>query len=312
MGLSQRALAEAAGVSRQAVSAIESGRMQPSVGIALDLARALGVTVEALFGAPPAPQATPSRVASATIGGRVVTHRLQGADHLAIEPAETAGATAFVAGCDFAAGLLARHATLRSREVRALWLPMTNRAALAALRRGQVHAALIHSKLFPKAGSDAGLVAYELATTEEGWLVSRGNPLRLCGATDLIRKKARLVNRPPGAGARTLLDEQLRRAGVDVRRVAGYRHSVPGQLDAGRAIAQGFADAAIGMAGVAPVFGLDFIPLCEERCSLVVRRSELGTPAGRMLLDALRGPGFRRDLQALRAYDVTRTGEEIA
>ena len=42
-GLSQRNLAQAAGITRQAVGAIESGRMQPSVGIALRLARALGI-----------------------------------------------------------------------------------------------------------------------------------------------------------------------------------------------------------------------------------------------------------------------------
>ena len=51
-GLSQRTLAEAAGITRQAVGAIESGRMQPSVGIALALGRALGMTVEELFGTP--------------------------------------------------------------------------------------------------------------------------------------------------------------------------------------------------------------------------------------------------------------------
>jgi transcriptional regulator with XRE-family HTH domain len=32
-GLSQRALSQLAGITRQAVSAIESGNMQPSVGI---------------------------------------------------------------------------------------------------------------------------------------------------------------------------------------------------------------------------------------------------------------------------------------
>ncbi len=45
-GLSQRALADGAGITRQAVGAIETGRMQPSVGIALALARVLGTTVE--------------------------------------------------------------------------------------------------------------------------------------------------------------------------------------------------------------------------------------------------------------------------
>ena len=43
---------------------------------------------------------------------------------------------------------------------------------------------------------------FELAKTEEGWLLARGNPLRVRGAADLARKGVRLVNRPAGAGAR--------------------------------------------------------------------------------------------------------------
>src|SRR5260370_27265136 len=49
-GLSQTALARQAGISRQALSAIESGTYQPGVAVALKLARELGETVESLFG----------------------------------------------------------------------------------------------------------------------------------------------------------------------------------------------------------------------------------------------------------------------
>ena len=51
-GFSQQQLAAMAGVSRQAVSAVESGQSDPSLRAALGLARALGVTVEELFGRP--------------------------------------------------------------------------------------------------------------------------------------------------------------------------------------------------------------------------------------------------------------------
>jgi len=310
-GLSQRALADGAGITRQAVGAIESGRMQPGVAIALGLARTLGTTVEELFGsgesAPP-----PARVASATIGGRTVSHALD-EDYLAIEPAESAVPNVFVAGCDLAVGLLSRHAMARSRDVRVLWLPLTNRAALLALSRGEAHAAVVHGDATPEQARRLGeFVRFELATTEAGWLVGRGNPLGLRGAADLTRKKARLANRPAGAGARRLLDEQLRRASVDPRRVAGYDRALAGQLDAGRAIAQGYADAAVGVASVARVFGLEFAPLREERCALFVARAGLRTPEIRALLDALRSTPYRRDLEALACYDVTRTGERIA
>src|SRR5262249_6413045 len=48
-GWSQAELARRAGISRAAVSAVEIGRVDPSVGAALALGSALGCTVEALF-----------------------------------------------------------------------------------------------------------------------------------------------------------------------------------------------------------------------------------------------------------------------
>jgi putative transcriptional regulator len=47
--LTQAELAELAGTTRKSVTAIETGRMVPSIVLALKLARALGVTVDALF-----------------------------------------------------------------------------------------------------------------------------------------------------------------------------------------------------------------------------------------------------------------------
>ena len=82
-GLSQQQLAGVAGVTRQAVSAVESGHSDPSLRVALGLARALGMTVEELFGpgdlgdpvlAQPvaAVNGPASRVALATVGDTFV------------------------------------------------------------------------------------------------------------------------------------------------------------------------------------------------------------------------------------------------
>jgi putative transcriptional regulator len=47
--LTQADLAVLAGVTRRSVNAIETGRMVPSVLLALKLARALGVSIETVF-----------------------------------------------------------------------------------------------------------------------------------------------------------------------------------------------------------------------------------------------------------------------
>ncbi len=307
--LSQRALAQAAGISRQAVGAIESGRTQPSVGIALALAGALGTTVEELFGAAP-PQQRAARVAVAAIGGREVAYRLE-RDHLAIEPAQSSAQAVFIGGCDLAIGVLSRLVSLRSPDLRALWLPMTNRAAMSAVGRDRLHAAVIHDAA-DAILVDARFARYAVAGTIEGWLVASGNPLKFRGALDLGRRRVRLANRPVGAGARGLLDAELRRAGIDAASVTGYACQLAGQLDVGRAIAQGFADVAVGTAGVAQAYGLDFIGLRDERLMLVIPRSRLKAPVNQALLVALTSAAYRRELEALATYDVAATGTEVA
>ena len=49
MRMTQQQLADAAGVSRQTVNAIESGRFVPSTMLALKMARIFGTSVENLF-----------------------------------------------------------------------------------------------------------------------------------------------------------------------------------------------------------------------------------------------------------------------
>jgi putative transcriptional regulator len=48
-GLTQKELGELVGVSRQAINAIETGKFDPSIWLAYDLARFFGVHIEELF-----------------------------------------------------------------------------------------------------------------------------------------------------------------------------------------------------------------------------------------------------------------------
>ncbi|MDZ7791445.1 MAG: helix-turn-helix transcriptional regulator [Xanthomonadales bacterium] len=48
-GMTQQKLAEAVGVSRQTIIAIESGRYSPSLEVALKIAREFGEPVEVVF-----------------------------------------------------------------------------------------------------------------------------------------------------------------------------------------------------------------------------------------------------------------------
>ena len=113
-GFSQQQLAGMAGVSRQAVSAVESGLSDPSLRVALALGRALGLTVEELFGpgSPVSPvSARPvaplgndgARVTLAPIGDEFVALPLSGAS-VSRAGFLPAGGLAFGAGASPAPG----------------------------------------------------------------------------------------------------------------------------------------------------------------------------------------------------------------
>ena len=76
-GFSQQQLAGMAGVSRQAVSAVESGHSDPSLRVALALGQALGMSVEELFG-PGEPAALVTATSVAAMAGHGAPERPAG------------------------------------------------------------------------------------------------------------------------------------------------------------------------------------------------------------------------------------------
>lgn len=177
LGLSQQELAGRAGLSRQALIAIEAGRLVPSVAVALRLARALRCRVDDLFALPdvhstveadlgsesPAALEPPFRVWLARVGPRLLAWPLAGAagdeqadgiarerrsgGRLAVElvadPAEFERSLV-IAGCDPALAVLGAHLRRAGRAVRAVWLPQSSLQALRSLARGEVHIAGTH------------------------------------------------------------------------------------------------------------------------------------------------------------------------
>jgi molybdopterin molybdotransferase/putative molybdopterin biosynthesis protein len=176
-GFSQQQLAGMAGVSRQAVSAVEAGHSDPSLRVALALAHALGVTVEELFGpgkAPPLVTARPvaplgpagSRVALAPMDGSFVALPLaadtaaQGGflpaggvvagvpasdvASRAVRPIGPPRPTLVVAGCDPALPLLETPLARLDPPVGFSWWSCSSGEALRLAGAGLVHAAGAH------------------------------------------------------------------------------------------------------------------------------------------------------------------------
>ena len=355
-GFSQQHLAGMADVSRQAVSAVESGHSDPSLRVALALAQALGMTVEELFGpgdlaqpvpaVPVAPLIGQARVALAPVGDQFIALPLRGdasaglgfvpAGGLAITtggpavPAAPGGAvpaarggtiavrpigpprpTLVVAGCDPALPLLAHPLSLLDPPIAFAWWPCGSGEALRLAAAGLVHAAGVHragpGEVRDTAGIPGGAETVGFASWREGLVVRPGAQVR--GLDDVARQGLRLVNREPGAQARTLLDRERLRLGLEPSQLPGYDSLAAGHLQVTAAITGGLADVGVSSEPAALAYGLDFIPLAEERFDLLLPAKHAASREVQGLLKVLTSPWLQAQLASLPGYDAARCGE---
>ncbi len=225
-----------------------------------------------------------------------------------------------IAGCDPAVFLVGEHLRKRQDQTTVVGWTMGSAAAVGALLRREVHVAGLHVVDARSGESNLPYLRRHLragdytvvtfASWEQGLIVRPGNPKGIRGVADLARKNVSLINREEGAGARLLLDQQLAAAGVKAAQVKGYHQLAGSHLEIARAIAEGRADAGIGVRSAARLLGLDFIPLQEERYDLVMPAAYLSAHRGlSILLDAIVSRPFRTEIEALGGYDTRETGK---
>jgi len=345
-GFSQQQLAGVAGVSRQAVSAVESGLSDPSLRVALALSRALGMTVEELFG-PAIPEpvvsvrpvdalgALGSRVSVAPVGDSLVALPLSGSTVRRIGFAAAGGRAAgpdsviplgpprptlVVAGCDPALPLLEPPLSLLDPPVSFLWWPCASAQALALAGDSLVHVAGVHLR---GASGDYNIAAAAEFLPDGGELIGfsswrEGLVLRpdlagtITGLPDVAKAGLRLVNREPGAEARRVLDRELARYDIAPEQLAGYHTRATGHLEVAAAVAAGLADVGVASEPAALAYDLAFVPLAAERFDLVVPAALAGSREIQGLHRALSSPWLHDQLASLPGYSVAQCGERLA
>ena len=328
-GMSQKELAARAGILRQAVYDIESGRYLPNTAVALELAKALGCSVEDLF-VPmgihggkthdTASQISPtldtailaSQTASLTVGRKTFSP-------LSVPRGD---ADILIMGCDPALDILCGHLARVFRPARARCLFASSGQALSALSRNSAHLAAIHFHDPTGAGSNAAVVRTRLSGSpcrlvgfsvmEEGLMVMHGNPLHIRSVSDLARPDIRFVNREPGAALRNLLDAKLTECGLSAPDVPGYTSCVYSHIEGAQYILHHAADVALGLRVTAAAFGLDFIPLAAARCDLVLPQTFTEKGVAAALLDVLASARLRREIAAIPGYESSVTGDVVS
>ena len=155
-------------------------------------------------------------------------------------------------------------------------------------------------------------VVVRLLTRSAGLYVQKGNPKGLHKWSHLQQNGLTLINRERGAGARVLLDEQLRLHGIPAASLSGYEQEENSHLAVAGKVARGEADVAIGTEKAAKIVdGIDFIPLIQESYDLVMLKKPEHEQWIATVIDILRSPAFQSELGSIHGYDLTETGTII-
>ncbi len=350
-GLSAVELAQAVGVSRQTVYAMEAGDYVPNTTVALKLAKVLETTVEELFhlaeadlsAQPPSQTVTMLPGDSVRPGQRVqlcrVDHKLTACggtpvqwSFVAADGVATASSKVqtfhpehefknrlLMAGCDPGMPVLSRHLQLAGIEL--VIAQRNSSQALKLLAEGCIHVAGTHLRdeesgewnvpQIRKQFSMSSIAIISFATWQMGLVGNKVRSVKDLSKSDLGKSGLTIVNRELGSGSRQLLDAQLKQAGLKGTDIKGYERLADGHLSAAWYVSAGFADCCVATEAAARAFYLGFIPLVTERYDLVMRRKHLETPAIQILLETLNRLSFRRELNSLGGYDTTGTGQRL-
>ena len=331
---SQERLAGVARLPRPTVSAIENGRIVPSVAAAMALAAAFDCAVEDLFDLAGvehrvdsewawSPAAEPSPYWEASIGDRRMLYPFERTAAGFSPPDGTArdgrfdafGAfdphsTLVVAGCDLAVGLIAAELA-DTASIRVLSFVRSSGRALELLRRGVVHVAGLHLQESRSHDDNRetvrrllgpGFTLVRVASWQEGIALETGLGMRSVRA--VLGANLRWVGREKGSGARRCLDAVLGRR----KKPRGYDHIASDHMAVAETIRTGWAQAGVCVRLAAVSAGIDFLPFREEDYDLCCRTEMEGDPRVQALLRVLRSRRYRRSLAELPGYDSSTTG----
>lgn len=149
-------------------------------------------------------------------------------------------------------------------------------------------------------------VVIEWGRRKRGLVIRRG-----IGANPRNMKQARAYrfqSRQAAAGSEMVLTHLLEKEGLsraDLNLVAGVERS---ENDLAMAIATGRAEVGLGIEAAARQYGLDFVPLVEERFDLMVWRHAYFEPPMQRLLAFCHSEVFRSRASELGGYDVSGFG----
>jgi hypothetical protein len=315
-------------VSRQLVVAVETGRNTPAVDAALRLAQALATTVEDLFSATAPvvlaalggriPDRAPlrlGRVGDQLVAAELADHGIAGAGWAKPDAVSRNGslrlfpgakpAGTVVAGCDPALGIAER--ILEGLGPRSLLaIPAPTDCALAALRRGRIHAAVVHGLEETLPPPPVPVKRWHVARWRVGLALAPGvaeGSLEavLSGDISIAQREAAAASQQAFERARLAVGGPIPPAGP----------TASGHLEAAR-FAATLRGAGVTNEAAAQAFGLRFLALEHHVVELWTAERWQDHPGIQALVELLNSTAFTERVGHYGGYDLTHCGEPIA
>ena len=188
---------------------------------------------------------------------------------------------------------------------------------IMAVKRGEAKLAGVHL-LDPETGKynisyvrryfpEGDAVLIRCVGRVQGIMTHPGNPCNIKTFSDVAA--VRYVNRQSGSGTRILCDYLMNKLDMDTAKLCGYTREEFTHTAVAAQIASGTADAGLGIYSAAKLYGLDFIPVCNEEYDLLIKRGSLDDALVQRFLEVLRGEEFKRRIDALGGYVLEAPGE---
>ena len=150
------------------------------------------------------------------------------------------------------------------------------------------------------------VVVVEWAVRSQGLILAPGNPKSINGIADLAGEK--FIPRQKQAGSYVLLKHLLDKEGLNPATLDLLAPPARSELDVAIAVAEGKADAGLGIEAVARQQRLEFKGLFQERYDLVVWRRDYFETPFQALLRFATSDNFLRRAEEMRGYDISSLG----
>ncbi len=190
---------------------------------------------------------------------------------------------------------------------------------IMAIKRGEAHIGGIHlldeetgtyneqylKKYFP----DNNAVLIHSVYRQQGLMVSANNPKNINEIADIAKEGISYVNRQKGSGTRILLDYLLKKENIDPSSIYGYEREEFTHTSVAAQIASGSGDCGMGIYSAAKIYGLDFIPICNEQYDFLTTKENLELPIVQEFIEVLKSPEFTDRMIEMGGYEPNCPGE---